>query len=522
MSEEKSDYTEMNDELRFNQKKRQQIIDKNGKIFIITLLVDIIMVAINLFYAKDAIIIYVPVIGGVIALIVATLIFLKKRKDIWCCYLELYVLLFVYIVGYWFTDNPKAYVIMYPIMLVVVLIGDAVLGIRGVIACVGVNLIWTIVHIIRCGFVDIDTIVLNFVMCVASCVIAAVTIRTADKNNVENLSMVSEAVEKQKETSDKIMFASNDISIQLEDAKGLVKSLSDSIHHNNDSVSDISSNMKTTVGSIKQQTQMTEAIQSNIDSANERAVNMNKTSEDTLNTVEEGAILIEELRAQAQRTAEINLSTRETTNELNDRIREVEEIIGTILNISDQTNLLALNASIEAARAGEAGKGFAVVADEIRKLSEETKDSTEKITDIISKLTVDVEKANDNMQLSAESADKQNEMIATTGDNFDVIKEKISSLSRDVNGITAEVEDIVNANNRVMASINEIQSASNDVADTSEQSMEVARQSLEYMEKMNGVLSSIFGVSSDIRKLVDVASTSEDADVMSVGANQYR
>ncbi|KRL05350.1 methyl-accepting chemotaxis protein [Liquorilactobacillus oeni] len=68
---------------------------------------------------------------------------------------------------------------------------------------------------------------------------------------------------------------------------------------------------------------------------------------------------------------------------MNDNIQNVNKIIGVINEISHQTNLLALNASIEAASAGEAGKGFAVVAAEIRKLSDETKESTKEIKDII-------------------------------------------------------------------------------------------------------------------------------------------
>jgi methyl-accepting chemotaxis protein len=58
---------------------------------------------------------------------------------------------------------------------------------------------------------------------------------------------------------------------------------------------------------------------------------------------------------------------------LENRAKDITNIVSIVSGISEQTNLLALNASIEAARAGEQGKGFSVVAESIRKLAEQSK-----------------------------------------------------------------------------------------------------------------------------------------------------
>ncbi len=92
---------------------------------------------------------------------------------------------------------------------------------------------------------------------------------------------------------------------------------------------------------------------------------------------------------------------RSALNELAERSEEIGEIVRVIDEIAGQTNLLALNAAIIAAQAGERGKSFAVVADEIRDLSERTSVSTDEIRTLIGNVQRSVERAAEQMTLSA-------------------------------------------------------------------------------------------------------------------------
>lgn len=88
---------------------------------------------------------------------------------------------------------------------------------------------------------------------------------------------------------------------------------------------------------------------------------------------------IEETAASA---GEINMSEQKLNQEISAIHQTAGEIITVleyIRSIADQTKMLGLNAAIEAARAGDAGRGFGVVAEEIRKLSETSKETANRI-----------------------------------------------------------------------------------------------------------------------------------------------
>ncbi|MFQ5596861.1 MAG: methyl-accepting chemotaxis protein [Nitrospiria bacterium] len=72
---------------------------------------------------------------------------------------------------------------------------------------------------------------------------------------------------------------------------------------------------------------------------------------------------------------------------------EIKDVVSVISTLAEQTNLLALNATIEAARAGGAGKGFAVVANEVKGLSNETAKAAKEISEKITMIQADTEKA---------------------------------------------------------------------------------------------------------------------------------
>lgn len=121
--------------------------------------------------------------------------------------------------------------------------------------------------------------------------------------------------------------------------------------------------------------------------------------------------------------------------ELSEHTQQISETIGIIDDIAEQTNMLALNAAVEAARAGENGKGFSVVAGEIRKLADESKQATTKITSLIK----EIQQATNSTVMAAEEGSKEIESGVKLADN---INKNIESLIKIISEVKSAAEEI--------------------------------------------------------------------------------
>ncbi len=316
----------------------------------------------------------------------------------------------------------------------------------------------------------------------------------------ESQEALMESANKSQDTAEKVINTVAEINTKFNDIVGELCEINNQVENNTASMKAIAESTEETVGEITHQANMTTDIQDAIGKTMNNVETAHKTTLDVLKIIENGIGLAQELTTQSHNVNDNTKQMTEIIKTLVGRVRDVSEITNAILSISNQTNLLALNASIEAARAGDAGRGFAVVADEIRNLSDETKTSTEQITEIIKELSQVTDNTMKILEESVEGINKQNLKIVDVNQSFSSSGDYMNELKSIVDGIVIDVNTINNSNVTIVNSINQLSASTEEISSCSQES---STSSEAIMEKIDRFTKEINEVAEELNGLVE-------------------
>lgn len=292
-----------------------------------------------------------------------------------------------------------------------------------------------------------------------------------------------------------IKNATEELGAVSDDFKHIFHDMEESLKITQDSVNTIADNTVTQASQTADMKEKIDAIgeliamiSENVDALNASADKMQQCNLSADN-------IMSELIAISKKNGEEIEHVREQSKLTNDSAQQIQTVTDIIADISSQTNLLALNASIEAARAGEHGKGFAVVAEQIRTLADQSRESTEKINQLVADL---MNKANVSVEITekvSEAVSLQNEKIDQTKDIFTTLNEEIEQVGSAISGIGSEIEEL-----KTHSDVIENETVS--LKDFADQNAESAHIMIEHMneldntvEKCNDATGRVLGVS---------------------------
>ncbi|HLR11878.1 MAG TPA: methyl-accepting chemotaxis protein [Sporosarcina sp.] len=185
------------------------------------------------------------------------------------------------------------------------------------------------------------------------------------------------------------------------------------------------------------------------------------------------------------------------------KVDAIGGVMNTITEISSQTNLLALNASIEAARAGEHGKGFAVVAEEVRKLAEQSSQSTDEVKNTVTELQQEAQHVMQQMRDTRDNFEQQETVVQETEGTFNDISTLMTHMQQAIGTLSSVIEHVSRQKDTVGEAIQTMAASSQEAAAACEEVSASSDEQLRAIESVSDAATTLTTLSEDLQKAMN-------------------